>query len=91
MEFFTNTSRADLVKIFTLYNYIVDAKHMIIDKLNEVGTMKTFLRTRNGYEVTGQEGFVVADHIGKNALKLVDRLNFSKANFSPDYIKGWAR
>jgi hypothetical protein len=91
MSYFETTRKSDLVALFTLYNLIIDAKQMIIDKLNEVGAMKTFLKTKDGYEVTGQEGFVVADHIGKNALKLVDRLNFSKANFSPDYIKGWQR
>jgi hypothetical protein len=53
--------------------------------------MRTFLKTKDGYEVTGQEGFVAIDHLGKNALKLVDRLQFSKANFSPEYIKGWQR
>ena len=91
MSYFERTKRADIAKIFTLYNHIIDAKSMVIDKLNEVGSMKTFLRTKDGYEVTGQEGFVVADHLGKNALKLVDRLNFSKANFSADYIKGFEK
>jgi hypothetical protein len=91
MEYFEKNKKSDIVAMFVLYNHIVDAKHMIIDKLNEVGSMKTFLKTKNGYEVTGQEGFVAADHLGKNALKLVDRLTFSKANFSSDYIKGWQR
>jgi hypothetical protein len=49
------------------------------------------LKTNTGYEVTGQEGFVAIDHLGKNALKLVDRLQFSKANFSQEYQKGWQR
>lgn len=91
MAYFEETNKSDLVAMFTLYNHIIDAKQMVIAKLNEVGQMKTFLRTKDGYEVTGQEGFVVADHLGKNALKLVDRLSFSKANFSADYIKGWQR
>jgi hypothetical protein len=64
---------------------------MIIGKLDEIGEMRTFLQTKSGYEVTWQEGFVASDHLGKNALKLVDRLQFSKANFSPDYVKGWQR
>jgi hypothetical protein len=69
----------------------VEAKLIIISKLNKVQNLKTFLKTKNGYEVTGQEGFVAIDHLGKNAIKLVDRLQFSKANFSIDYIKGWQR
>ena len=38
------------------------------------------LHKENGYEVTGEEGFVAVDKIG-NAIKLVDRLEFSKLNF----------
>lgn len=81
----------DVIEIFKIYNYVDQAKDMIIFKLNKAQNLKTFLKTKDGYEVTGQEGFVAIDHMGKNALKLVDRLSFSKANFSPDYIKGWQK
>lgn len=81
----------DVVNVFKIYNYVDQAKDIIISKLNKVQNLKTFLKTKDGYEVTGQEGFVAIDHVGKNALKLVDRLNFSKANFSPEYIKGWQK
>jgi Tfp pilus assembly PilM family ATPase len=47
-------------------------------------------KTADGYKVTEQEGFVAIDKVGK-AVKLVDRMNFSKANFSTDYIKGWQK
>ena len=70
---------------------LVDAKHIVIDKLNTVQGIKTLLKTSKGFEVTGQEGFVAIDHTGKNVLKLVDRMQFSRANFSPDYIKGWQK
>jgi hypothetical protein len=91
LSYFSKNSRSDIVKIFELYNLIDEAKHVIINKLNKVQGMKTFLKTKDGYEVTGQEGFVAIDHMGKNALKLVDRLSFSKANFSPEYVKGWQK
>ena len=42
--------------------------------------MDTFVQTDNGYAVTSEEGFVAVDRIG-NALKLVDRLEFSRLNF----------
>jgi hypothetical protein len=42
--------------------------------------MPTFKQTEKGYEITGEEGFVAVDRLG-NALKLVDRLEFSKLNF----------
>ena len=91
LEYFKKNSAADIEKVFKLYNMMVDIKQMIIGKLNQVDGLKTLLKTQNGYEVTGQEGFVAIDHYGKNAVKLVDRLQFSKANFSSDYIKGWQR
>lgn len=91
LQYFKNNSAADIEKVFQLYNLLVDIKHVFVDKLNKVGGLKTLLKTAKGYEVTGQEGFVAIDHYGKNALKLVDRLQFSKANFSDEYIKGWQR
>ena len=91
MAFFKQNKRADIVKAFEMYNLIVDAKHIIVRKLEKVGGLKTLLKTKDGYEVTGQEGFVAIDRYGKNALKLVDRLQFSNANFSDKYIKGWQR
>jgi hypothetical protein len=91
MMFFKRNKKSDIEKIFTMYNLIVDAKHMVISKLNKVEGLKTLLKTSNGYQVTGQEGFVAIDRYGKNALKLVDRLEFSRANFSPEFIKGWEK
>ena len=91
LKFFDKRNTKDIEKVFAMYNLLVDAKHMVIDKLNHVDGLKTFLKTNKGFEVTGQEGFVAIDHIGKGSLKLVDRLNFSKANFSTEYIKGWQK
>jgi hypothetical protein len=91
MEYFKKTQRSQIVSMFELYNLIIDAKLMIIRKLDKAKRVGTFLRTADGYRVTGQEGFVAIDKLGKNAVKLVDRLEFSKANFSPEYIKGWQR
>ena len=91
LDYFKKNNAADIEKVFKLYNMMVDIKQMIIEKLNRVEGLKTLLKTNSGYEVTGQEGFVAIDHYGKNALKLVDRLQFSKANFSSEYIKGWQK
>jgi hypothetical protein len=70
---------------------LVDAKLYVVKKLDKAQSIKTLLLTPDGYQVTGQEGFVAIDHTGKNAVKLVDRLQFSYANFSSDIIKGWQR
>ncbi len=91
MKYFANTPKTEIVKIFDMYNLIVDAKHLIIRKLDKAKQIGTFLKTADGYKVTEQEGFVAIDHMGKNAVKLVDRLQFSHANFSSDIIKGWQR
>ena len=85
---FQNT--ADLISIFTLMNVIIQAKASIIAKLNRASSLGTFLRTKKGFETTNQEGYVSIDRIG-NAVKIVDRLEFSYANFSPEVIKGWQK
>jgi len=79
-----------LKEIFRLMNLIVQAKQLIIDKMNKASSLGTFLRYANGFEVTNQEGYVAIDKIG-NAVKIVDRLEFSKANFSPEVLKGWQK
>lgn len=91
MSYFEKYKKSEIVSIFTLYNLIVQSKIMIVEKLNRVQGLKTFLKTKDGYKVTGQEGFVAIDHMGKNALKLVDRMEFSRANFSPEFIKGFEK
>lgn len=73
------------------YNEIVRAKIMVIKKMDKAGSLSTFLKTADGMQVTGHEGFVAIDHTGSNAVKLVDRLQFSNANFNPAIIKGWVR
>lgn len=77
----------DLRLILDLTNAIVSVKMLVIHKLGQVQSTRTFLRTSNGFVATAPEGFVAIDHIG-NAVKLVDRLAFSHANFNA--AKDWA-
>ena len=79
----------ELENIFVLMNHLVNAKTIVINKLNQASSLGTFLRTRNGFRATNQEGFVAIDNIN-GSIKLVDRMEFSKANFSPEVIKGWS-
>lgn len=67
--------------IFSLHNTIVDAKNIIIKKLNNIQSLKSFIKDANGYKVTAPEGFVAIDKIG-TVIKFVDRLEFSAANFA---------
>ena len=66
-----------------------NAKNFLIQKLNQVQSIGHFLRTPTGYKVTAPEGFVAVDRVA-GAIKLVDRLEFSRANFTiaKDWVKG---
>jgi len=91
MNYFTKTDKRKVKLIFDLMNKIIDAKEIIIRKMSQAATINTLLSTKDGYKVTGQEGFVAVDRMKGNAVKLVDRLQFSYANFSPDIKKGWQK
>ena len=86
---FLQKNRAQIRIIYQLMGMLTDAKLMVIDKLNRTSRINTFLRTAYGFKVTNQEGFVAIDRLKGGAVKIVDRMEFSKANFSPDIIKGW--
>ena len=88
LRFFSSANKTNLENIFTMMNLIIEAKEMVINKLDEASQIGTFLRTKNGFEVTSPEGYVAIDRKG-SALKLVNRMEFSRANFNPDIIKGF--
>ncbi len=74
--------------VITFQNLLVDAKMLIVKKLNSVkGLTDTFIKTSNGFKVTNPEGYVAIDRVGGGAVKLVDRMEFSFNNFTA--IKAW--
>ena len=75
-----------LMSTVDLYSAIQTAKEMFIRKLETGERFGTYLRTENGYTVTAPEGYVAIQD-GTNAVKLVDRLSFSVANFNVE--KNW--
>ena len=89
LKFFSKKHQKNLKKVFDLQNFIVDAKLIIINKLNSLSNINTFVKTKSGFKVTNPEGFVAIDRMEGGAVKLVDRLEFSTNNFSKDIIKGW--
>jgi len=89
LQFFSPQNKISLQMMFDLQKSIVLAKLKIINILNRLNGAQTFLKTRDGYKVTGQEGYVAIDKLGGDAVKIVDRMEFSYANFSPEIIKGW--
>ena len=89
MRFYRNNIN-QLKLIFDLMNLIVEAKDFIIRKLEVIkSSMDTFVRTPEGFKVTGPEGFVAVDRISGGALKLVDRMEFSQQNFNA--AKDWSK
>jgi hypothetical protein len=88
MRFF-RTNATQLRFIFDLQNLLVDAKLMIVRKLESIRSVGTFVRTDTGYRITAPEGFVAVDKLKGNAVKLVDRLEFSQANFNA--AKNWSK
>ena len=75
---------------FAIATYITfqSAKAVLLRRLNTIQSIGSFLRTKNGYKVTNPEGYVAIQKGG--AVKLVDRLEFSRANFNmaKDWVKG---
>lgn len=89
LSFFSKQNLRGLVYMFELQRIIVLAKIVLINKLNQIQNIDTFVKTNRGYKVTGAEGYVAIDKLGGDAVKLVDRMEFSYNNFSPNILKGW--
>lgn len=70
-----------LLGILAIYKRIIEAKVMLLQKMQQIENIGTFLKSDDGYKVTAPEGFVAIGHDG-GAVKLVDRIEFSKANFT---------
>ena len=83
------SSKVKLEQVTLMYNNIMDAKNVLVQKLSKVKSIGTFLRTDDGLKTTEPEGFVAVDRIKGNAVKLVNRLEFSRANFTA--AKNWVK
>jgi hypothetical protein len=75
---------------FATYLAIRDAKMIVVSQLNKIQGIGTFLKTPTGFKVTAPEGYVAINAKSGKAIKLVDRLGFSFANFTlaKDWVKG---
>lgn len=75
-------------QIFIFRNYLINAKLFILRKLNSIKQLTdTFIKTDKGFKVVNPEGYVAIDRVEGNAVKLVDRLEFSYNNFTA--VKQW--
>ena len=86
---FIDKNRSALYFAIASHVSLGNAKNFLIQKLSQIQSIGHFIRTPNGYRVTNPEGFVAVDRKA-GAVKLVDRLEFSRANFNiaKDWVKG---
>ena len=85
---FVNDNMEGIAGALAVYKDIIALKNMLINKLNKVDSIKSLLKTDTGYKVVNPEGFV-AIGAESGAVKLVDRMEFSKNNFNA--IKSWSK
>ena len=89
LEFFSDDNKAGLISMLDMQNELVQAKKKLLVHLDSIDSINTFVKTKDGFRVTGAEGYVAIDHLTNGAVKIVDRMEFSYNNFSKDIIKGW--
>lgn len=86
-EAFIDDNSNTLLGILAIYKRIIETKLMLLQKMQKIESVNTFIKTDDGYKVTAPEGFVAIGHDG--AVKLVDRIEFSRQNFSA--TKSWKK
>ena len=84
---YLNSNRSVMFSALSGFKNLIAAKEQVINKLKKIQGVGTFLEDENGYRVTSPEGFVAIKD--GTAMKLVDRLEFSRANFT--VAKDWGK
>lgn len=81
MPKFLATMKKPLTAMLAFYKQAQALKQLALQKMNQAMQVGTFKQTENGLEVTDPEGFVAVGTDG-GAVKLVDRLSFSRRNLT---------
>ena len=81
MPVFLNRAKKPLQAMLTFYKAVQQMKGFVLKKMNQAMAIGSFQQTDGGLEVTEPEGFVAVDKSG-SAVKLVDRLGFSRRNLT---------
>lgn len=71
---------------YSLWLKLSSIKNTLYQKLKNIKAIDAFTQDGDTYTVSDQEGFVAVDHVGK-AIKVVDRLDFSRKNFSKESLQ----
>ena len=78
-----NNNKKQIADMYRAYLKTEAVKMMFQKKMRNIKAIDSFIEQPDGsLKVTDPEGFVIVDHIGR-AMKIVDRLEFSAANFAP--------
>jgi len=80
-EEFLEDNMNSLAGVLAVFKRIAEAKMLLVSKMSRIEGFGTFVKDGDGYKVVEPEGFVAIGHSG-GAVKLVDRLEFSKNNFA---------
>ena len=83
---FIDRNRTALYFAIASHITLGNCKNTLLQKMNQIQSIGNFIRTSKGYRVTAPEGYVAVDRVA-GAVKLVDRLEFSRQNFTMP--KGW--
>ena len=83
---FINQNKTGLYMAIASHVTLGNAKNTLIQKMNQIQQIGHYIKTGTGYRVTAPEGYVAVDRVA-GAVKIVDRLEFSRANFT--LPKGW--
>jgi Family of unknown function (DUF6267) len=81
MPLFLKQMQKPLAAMMAFYKQVIALKNLTLAKLNKATAIGTFAQTDSGLEVTDPEGFVAVGQAG-DAVKLVDRLGFSRKNLT---------
>lgn len=72
--------------IIASYMNIQYCKNLLVDKMKKVSALRLFVNMGTHYEATTPEGFVAIS--GRTAVKIIDRLEFSRLNFTVPKVWG---
>ena len=78
---FIEDNKQGFMMLIASYMNLLEAKMMLVEKMKKVGQLRLFVDMGGGdYKVTNPEGFVAV--VNDKATKLIDRMEFSKLNFT---------
>ena len=78
---FVESNKRQFKMLIATYMNLQYCKNILVDKMKKVQSLRLFVDMGNGdYKVTNDEGYVAISN--DQAVKLIDRLEFSKLNFT---------